>query len=80
MSKRLETEVSIKRVKLHFLNKLELEGLLVKDQKKDTLLYAGSATGDVTDWFIFKDKIAIKNLQLDNALVNMNRALSLIHI
>ena len=74
MSKRLETEVSIKRVKLHFLNKLELEGLLVKDQKKDTLLYAGSATGDVTDWFIFKDKIAIKNLQLDNALVNMNRA------
>ena len=74
MSKQLKTEVSIKKVKLRFLNKLELEGLLVKDLKKDTLLYAGTAKGDVTDWFIFKDKIAIKNLQLDNALVNMNRS------
>jgi hypothetical protein len=47
---------------------------MIEDRKKDTLLYAGSVKGEVTDWFIFKDKISIKNAVVNNAIVNMNRA------
>lgn len=73
-SKELNTKVTIQRVKIRFLNRLVLEGFLVEDHQKDTLLYAGTAKADVNDWFIFKDKILLDDIQLDNALVNLNRS------
>ncbi len=73
LSGKLNTKVTIKRVNFRFFNKLQLEGLMIEDRAKDTLLYAGKAQADVTDWFIFKDKIVLKNINFENALVNMNR-------
>lgn len=72
-SRELNTKVTIERVKLRFLNRLVLEGLLVEDHQKDTLLFAGTAKADVNDWFIFKDNISLENIELDNAVVNLNR-------
>ena len=72
-SEKLQTRVTIRKVDFRFFNQLILEGVLIEDRKKDTLLYAGSVKGDVTDWFIFKDKISIKNAILNNTIVNMNR-------
>ncbi len=73
LSQKLGTKVSVKKVNFRFFNQLIVEGVLVEDKKKDTLLYAGSLKGNVTDWFIFKDKISIKNVLLKDALINMNR-------
>lgn len=73
LSEKLQTRVQVKKVNFRFFNQLEVEGLLVEDRKKDTMLYAGSVKGNVTDWFIFKDKISINNVQLSNAIINMNR-------
>lgn len=73
LSGKLNTKVTIQRVNFRFFNKLQLEGLMIEDRAKDTLLYAGKAQADVTDWFIFKDKIVLKNINFENALVNMNR-------
>ncbi|MFC4261839.1 translocation/assembly module TamB domain-containing protein [Ferruginibacter yonginensis] len=73
LSKELHTKVSIKGVDVRFYNKVLLKGLYVEDLKKDTLLYAGTASASVNDWFFFKDKIKISNLGLDDALVNMKR-------
>ncbi|MDB5201358.1 MAG: hypothetical protein JWQ27_767 [Ferruginibacter sp.] len=73
LSVKLQTRVTVKKVEFHFFNKLLLEGLMVEDHRKDTLLYAGIAKADVTDWFIFKDRVALKNVELENAIVNMNR-------
>lgn len=73
LSGKLNTKVTIKRVNFRFFNKLQLEGLMIEDRAKDTLLYAGKAQASVTDWFIFKDKIVLKNISFENTLVNMNR-------
>ena len=50
-----------------------MNGLLVLDRKKDTLLYAGAAKVSLTDWFFFKDKITLKYIGLDDAFVNLHR-------
>lgn len=56
-----------------FLNRLNLEGLLVRDQQKDTILYAGAMKVRITDWFIFKDKATLRFVGLENAVVKVNR-------
>jgi hypothetical protein len=73
LSKDLNTEVSVKRIGLGFFNKLSLEGTLVRDQQKDTLLYAGRLKLEITDWFFIKNDIELKYIGLENALINMHR-------
>ena len=73
LSKDLNSTVTVENVKFRFFNRLELGGVLVKDRHKDTLLYAQTLRADVTDWFLFKDKIEIKNVELDNSIVNIHR-------
>jgi hypothetical protein len=73
LSKKLDTKVTVNKVDFRFFNKILLEGVMVEDRKHDTLLYAGTLSANVNDWFFFKDKISIENVGLDNAIVNMNR-------
>jgi hypothetical protein len=74
LSKELKTTVTLKKIDIDFFDRLVLNGLMVQDRKKDTLLYAGAAKVNITDWFFFKDKIVFKNVGLDDAVINMNRA------
>ncbi len=73
LSKDLNTSVSIKHVDFGLFNKMLLEGTLVLDHQKDTLLYAGSAKVNITDWFFFKDNITLKYIGLEDAIINLNR-------
>jgi hypothetical protein len=73
LSKDLKTEVSIKRVNIALFNSLNLEGTLVKDLRKDTLLYADKLKLRVTDWFFLKDELVLKYVGLEDAYVNMYR-------
>ena len=50
-----------------------LQGTLVLDHQKDTLLYAGSAKVNITDWFFFKDNITLKYIGLEDAYINLYR-------
>ena len=72
-SKKLNTRVTIDRVELSLFNKLLLRGVMVEDQQKDTLLYAGTARLNITDWFFLRDRATVKYLSLDDAQVNMHR-------
>ena len=72
-SEKLHTRVTIKHVDFSLFDKMQLEGLLIEDQKKDTLLYAGTASVRITDWFFFKEKPVLKYIGLQNTMVNMNR-------
>ncbi|MGG9972523.1 translocation/assembly module TamB domain-containing protein [Ferruginibacter sp. SUN002] len=72
-SKELKTKVTIQHVDVAFFDKLEIKGVLVEDRQKDTLLYAGTATINITDWFFFKDKAVLKYIGLKDAVVNMKR-------
>lgn len=73
LQKTLNTEVRVADLRFKLLNRVELSGLLVRDQAQDTLLYAGSLEGKITDWFIFKDDITLEYLRLKDARVAMRR-------
>jgi len=73
LSAELGTEVSIKNVSFSLFNKLNLEGTLVRDKKKDTLLYAGALKVRITDWFFLKDKAELKYIGLEDAVVKLQR-------
>lgn len=74
LSRELKTKVTLKKIDIDFFDRLVLNGLMIEDRKKDTLLYAGAAKVNITDYFFFKDKIVFKNVGLDDAAVNMNRS------
>jgi hypothetical protein len=50
-----------------------MEGVLVEDQKKDTILYAGQLKVNITDWFFVKDKIELEYIGLDDATIKLQR-------
>lgn len=73
LSKNLNTTVSIQKIDLELFDKMSMQGLLVLDRKKDTLLYAGAAKVNITDWFFFKKNIELKYIGLDDAYINLYR-------
>ncbi len=73
LSENLHTKVSVKHVDFSLFNKMLIEGVLVEDRKKDTLLYAGTAKVNITDWFFVKDKATLQYLGLSNTVVNLKR-------
>ncbi len=50
-----------------------LEQTLVEDGRHDTLLYAGTIKGNITDWFFFKDKAQLQYIGLEDATVKLQR-------
>ncbi|MEO8109132.1 MAG: translocation/assembly module TamB domain-containing protein [Ginsengibacter sp.] len=73
LSKDLNTTVSIKHVDFELFNSMLLQGTLVLDHKKDTLLYAGEVKVNITDWFFGQDNIMLKYVGLSDALIKLNR-------
>jgi autotransporter translocation and assembly factor TamB len=73
LSRDLNTEVTIKNVSFSLLNRMDLDGLLIRDHQKDTLLFAGAMKVRITDWFIFKDQADLKYIGLENAVIKTNR-------
>lgn len=53
---------------------MHLEGLLVEDQKGDTLLYAGDMKVRITDWFFFKKNVELKYIGLEDAIIKFQRS------
>ena len=73
LSKELKTRVEIKHVDFGLFNKMLVQGVLIEDRKKDTLLYADTLKVNITDWFFFEENITLKYVGLSGALINMNR-------
>ena len=73
LSTALGTEVSIKSVSFSLFNKFNLEGTLVKDKNKDTILYAGKLKVRITDWFFLKEKSVLKFAGIEDAVIKLQR-------
>lgn len=73
LSSELGTKVEVKHIDFSLFNKMLIEGVLVEDKQKDTLLYAGTARVNITDWFFLKDKATLKYLGLQNTVINLTR-------
>jgi len=52
---------------------MKLNGVLVKDQRGDTLLSSGQVRVNITDWFFFKDKIELKYIGLTDTYIRLYR-------
>jgi hypothetical protein len=74
LSKKLNTTVGLKNVRIDFLNHVLLEGLYIEDHAHDTVLYAGEARLRITDWFIFRKETPVLHyVGLHNAYVHLYR-------
>ena len=73
LSENLNTTVRISHVDFSFFNKMHLEGTLILDHQKDTLLYAGDLEVNITDWFFLKDNISLNYIGLKDATIHVNR-------
>ncbi|MEO6550222.1 MAG: translocation/assembly module TamB domain-containing protein, partial [Ferruginibacter sp.] len=73
LSDKLHAKVRVKHINYHFFDKMSMKGMLIEDRQKDTLLYAGEARLNITDWFFLKDKATLKYVALDDATVNLQR-------
>lgn len=74
LAEKLQTKVTVKNIRFHLLNKANLEGLYLEDQHGDTLMYAGNAEVNITDWFIFKEKPVLTYIGLVDASVYLHRS------
>ena len=73
LSEKLNAGISIRHINYSFFDKMDLQGLLIKDRQQDTLLYAGSAKINISDWFFLKQKPVINYVNLQDAVVDMHR-------
>ncbi len=73
LSNKLHTKVSVKKVDFTLFNKMSIQGLMLEDKKGDTLLYAGEARVQITDWFFLKDKAVLHYLSLNDAVIKASR-------
>lgn len=74
LSRDLQSRISIGRVSIGFFDKLNLENVLIEDQRKDTLVYAGLIQVRITDWFFLKDVAVLHYVGLENAVINLSRS------
>lgn len=73
LSRDLQTRIHIDHVDIGLFNRLSLTGLLVEDRQRDTLLYAGEVNLRITDWFFIKDKVELKYVGLNDAVLRLQR-------
>ena len=73
LSSMLRTEVSIRHVSVSLFNRIELEGALVRDRSRDTLLYAGGLRISLTDWFFLKDETELSYVGLHDVVIKTGR-------
>ncbi|HTL09103.1 MAG TPA: hypothetical protein VL307_12620 [Chitinophagaceae bacterium] len=73
LSKGLGTKVSVKHVNFTFFSKLQMEGVYVEDQHKDTLLYAGKLRVNINDWFFMRDTAVLQYIGLEDASIRLQR-------
>ncbi len=73
MANTFGTDVSVGKVGFSLFDKLDIENVLVKDQKKDTLLYARSFKLRISDLFFSSNTPTIKYIGLDKATIYINR-------
>ena len=73
LSKRLHTPVSVRHINFLPFHEVALQGVLLRDRHRDTLLYAGALKVDITDWFFLKNPSNSTYIGLEDARINLTR-------
>ncbi|WP_035671544.1 translocation/assembly module TamB domain-containing protein [Flavobacterium sp. 83] len=70
---KIQTKVSIDKLKIAFPEKLILEGVYFQDQKKDTLLAGEKLAVDISLLQLINNKVEINSMQLEGFTTYLNR-------
>ena len=68
----LKTEVSIDAVSLRLFNHVNLKGVYIEDQAKDTLIYAGNLDVRISPWSLLRNKLLINEIELEDVTANLS--------
>lgn len=72
LSKELDTEIKIDKISIVFINRLAIDGLLIKDQKNDTLAYI-STLYVTLDEINPEHKLIINKVDLEKSTFHLSR-------
>ena len=70
-SKELKTTVSVNKVDIILFNKIYLDGFLILDREKDTLLSLKTLEASFDGNSLLSDKIKVTNVKLDDGLIKV---------
>ena len=73
LSKSIGTEVKIGHVGFSLFNRLDLEDILIKDEKNDTLVYSKIGKLRLTDLYFSKSAPVIRYIGLEGTRIYLNR-------
>jgi TamB, inner membrane protein subunit of TAM complex len=73
LSKTIHTEAKIGGVDFSLFNTFNLKDVLIRDEQKDTLLYAGKLSVSLTDWFFTQKQFTVYSFGLENANIQLQR-------
>lgn len=73
LSRDLHARIKVDNINIALFNRVSLQGVLIEDREQDTILYAGSVNMRITDWFFIKDKVELKYIGLDDAVIRLQR-------
>jgi translocation and assembly module TamB len=73
ISNKLHTRVSLKKVSIGFLKRIELKEIYIEGQEKDTLFYAQKLEVDIDLFHLINKKISISDIKLEQAHANIYR-------
>lgn len=70
---KLNTEIKLDKIRIKFFNSVEIGGLYVEDQNKDTLLYFDNLSVQVRIGELLHNRLSVRSVQLDNLTASINR-------
>ncbi|MFA9392847.1 MAG: translocation/assembly module TamB domain-containing protein [Prolixibacteraceae bacterium] len=73
ISKKTNTDVSIKRVDIAFFRKVILEDVYLSDQQKDTLFYSKRMVANIDSFSWFNRRVHLKSITFDRPYVNISK-------
>lgn len=69
----LKTDVQIDGVRLRLFNHVDLKGVYIEDQTKDTLLYVGNLDVSISPWSLLRNKLVINEIFLEDVTANLSQ-------
>lgn len=73
LSEKLQTEVSVSNVEVHFFTRLEIKDVYIEDQQGDTLFYAKRLYAAVNHFQPFKKKIGLRKVEVIDPVLHLYR-------
>jgi len=73
LSEKINARISIGKVKIAFFNKIELQDVLLEDQKADTLVFVETVKAHIDTLKIRQKRVALGRLSLNGTQINTKR-------